>query len=114
MTEHRPGRRPPHSGPLERHWSRTHSGSEPVTARSALRVRLILATLFTPLFLAATGLFWYWMTQTGPGDAPGVGSLRTLTLICAGLALFSVVDLTVVLLRRKRARFSGDHRGTEG
>lgn len=83
------------------HWTRT--GTEPVTARSALGVRLILAVIFTPVFLAATGLFWFWMTQTGPGDAPGVDSLRTLTIICGGLAVFSVTDL-VVVLRRRRSR----------
>ncbi|HEV7626739.1 MAG TPA: DUF6343 family protein [Streptomyces sp.] len=91
MTDRRPGQWP--------HWSRT--GTEPVTARSALRARMILAMIFVPVFLAATGLFWFWMTQTGPGDAPGVGSLRTLTAICGGLALFSVVDLMVVLRRRR-------------
>ena len=84
----------------ERHWART--GTEPVTARSALRIRLILAVLFTPVFLAATALFWYWTTQTGPGDAPGVDSLRTLTVICGALALFSLVDLMVVVRRRRR------------
>jgi Family of unknown function (DUF6343) len=83
------------------HLSRT--GTEPVTARSALRIRLILAVIFTPVFLAGTALFWFWMTQTGPGDAPGAGSLRTLTVICGALALFSVIDL-LVLLRRRRGR----------
>ncbi|HWM36848.1 MAG TPA: DUF6343 family protein [Streptomyces sp.] len=84
----------------ERRSSRT--GTEPVTARSALGVRLILAVIFTPVFLAATALFWYWTTQTGPGDVPGVDSLRTLTVICGALALFSLVDLMVVVRRRRR------------
>lgn len=123
MTDRRPGERSPHAPRtvLERHWSRTHSGTEPLTARTALRVRLILASLFTPLFLVGTALFAYWMTQTGPGDVPGADSLRTLTVICAALAAFSLVDLTVVLLRRRRertgsdegrtARGAGGHRG---
>jgi hypothetical protein len=113
MTLRRPGQRAgtPHAQrpprpeppqPFERYWSRT--GTEPVTARSAMGVRLILAALFTPVFLAATALFWYWTTQTGPGDVPGVDSLRTLTAISAGLALFAVTDLIVVLRRRRRRR----------
>jgi hypothetical protein len=44
------------------------------------------------------------MTQVGPGDAPGVDSLRTLTVICGGLAVFSVIDLLVVLRRRREHR----------
>ncbi|WP_181767828.1 DUF6343 family protein [Streptomyces albidus (ex Kaewkla and Franco 2022)] len=86
------------------HLSRT--GTEPVTARSALRVRMILAVIFAPVFLAATGLFWFWMTQTGAGEVPDAGSLRVLTVICGVLALFSVVDLFVVLRRRKGERRS--------
>ena len=93
-------KRPEPPQPFERYWPRT--GTEPVTARSALGVRLLLAVLFTPLFLAATGLFWYWTTQTGAGEVPSAGSLRTLTLICAGLSLFALTDLIVVLRRRSR------------
>jgi hypothetical protein len=81
------------------HLSRT--GTEPVTARTALGIRLILAVIFVPVFLAGTALFWFWMTQVGPGDAPGVDSLCTLTVICGGLAVFSVIDLLVVLRRRR-------------
>ncbi|WP_314174171.1 DUF6343 family protein [Streptomyces winkii] len=111
MTLRRPGQRagtrrqeprPEPPQPFERYWSRT--GTEPVTARSALGVRLFFAALFTPVFLAATGLFWFWMTQTGPGDVPGVDSLRTLTAICGGLSLFALTDLIVVLRRRSRRR----------
>lgn len=105
MTLHRPGQRagtprPEPPQPFERYLSRT--GTEPVTARSAMGVRLFLAALFTPVFLAGTALFWFWMTQTGPGDVPGVDSLRTLTAICAGLSLFALTDLIVVLRRRSR------------
>ncbi|WP_245997370.1 DUF6343 family protein [Streptomyces armeniacus] len=90
------------SGVVGRRWERT--GTEPVTARSDLRLRLLLSSLFLPVFLAGTGLFWWWMTQTGPGEAPSTGSLRTLTLICAALSLFALTDLAVVLRRRHRER----------
>lgn len=90
---------PDEAGPWP--WPRT--GTEPLTSRSATRVRLILSAVFTPLFLAATALFWYWTVHTGPGDVPGADSLRTLTVVCGALALFAVVDLVVVLRRRRRA-----------
>jgi uncharacterized protein DUF6343 len=107
MTLRRPGQRagtprPEPPQPFERWWPRT--GTEPITARSAMGLRLFLAALFTPVFLAGTALFWFWMTQTGPGDVPGVDSLRTLTAICAGLSLFALTDLVVVLRRRSRRR----------
>lgn len=87
-------------GPMRR----GRAGTEPVNARSALRLRLILASVFAPVFLAGTGLLWYWTEQSGPRDAPSSGSLATLTLICALIALFALVDLVVVLVRRSRAR----------
>ena len=107
MNLRRPGQRtgtprPEPPQPFERYWSRT--GTEPVTARSAMKVRLILAALFTPVFLAGTALFWFWSTQAGPGDVPGADSLQTLTAICAGLSLFALTDLIIVLRRRRRRR----------
>lgn len=92
------------SGVIGRRWERT--GSEATTARSALRLRLLLSALFVPVFLAGTVLFWYWTAHSGPADAPSEGSLRVLTLICAGLALFAVTDLAVVLRRLRRERGS--------
>ncbi|NLU70630.1 hypothetical protein HCC30_25725 [Streptomyces sp. HNM0574] len=89
---------------------RNRRGSEPVTARSDLRLRQLLATVFVPLFVAGTALFWYWMTQTGPGDVPSEGSLRVLTVVCGLLALFAAVDLAVVLRRRRRGDDARDER----
>ncbi|WP_258053812.1 DUF6343 family protein, partial [Streptomyces sp. Ru72] len=43
------------SGFIGRRHERT--GTEPVTARSALGLRLLLAICYTPLFIAATVLF---------------------------------------------------------
>ncbi|OEU92247.1 hypothetical protein DB35_07555 [Streptomyces abyssalis] len=67
-------------------------------------VRLILAVIFTPLFLAGTALLGFWLTQTGPGDVPDTESLRSLTAICAGLSLFALTDLVILLRRRRRRR----------
>lgn len=88
------------SGVLGRRSERT--GTEPSSAQSALRVRLILSAIFLPVFVAATVLFWYWMTQSGQHDAPSSGSLSVLALICAALTLFALIDLLVVLRRRRR------------
>lgn len=88
------------SGVVGRYFERT--GDEPVTAQSALGLRLVLSTVFLPLFLAGTALFAYWTSRSGEGDTPSRDSLWTLTLICAGLALFACLDLAVVLLRRRR------------
>lgn len=97
---------------------RTRTGTEPVNARSPLRLRMILASVFVPVFAAVTGLLWYWTTQTGPGDSPDQGALRLLTLLCALVTFFAVVDLLVVLRRRRRERvppgFRTRERGTAG
>lgn len=93
------------SGVIGRRWERT--GDEPVTARSALRVRLLLSGLFLPLYLAGTGLLWYWAAHSDAGSAPSSGSLWVLTAACGTLALLALADLVVVLLRRRRERSRG-------
>lgn len=93
------------SGVIGRRWERT--GDEPITAQSALGLRLALSTAFAPIFLAATALFALWASNTGAHGTPGRGSLWTLTVICAGLTLFACLDLAVVLRRRRRERPRG-------
>ncbi|MDK1471990.1 DUF6343 family protein [Streptomyces sp. 549] len=100
MSDRRPD--PDREGILGRLLPRT--GTEPVTARSPLRIRLILALMFTPLFVAGALLFWMWSGQAGPGDTPHPDSLRTLAWISTALAVFALVDLFVVLRRISRAR----------
>lgn len=94
------------SSPSDPRWpaSPGRRGTEPATARSALRVRMILAALFAPIFLAGTGALWFWTTQTGPGDVPDRGSLWALTLVCLAVSVFAVLDLVVVIFRRRQAR----------
>ncbi|GAB3667753.1 DUF6343 family protein [Streptomyces sparsus] len=100
MSDRRPD--PDREGILGRLLPRT--GSEPITARSALRMRLILALVFTPLFVAGAVLFWAWSGNADPQDTPTPDSLRTLAWISTGLAVFAVIDLLVVLRRISRAR----------
>nr|WP_311675282.1 DUF6343 family protein [Streptomyces sp. DSM 42041] len=88
------------SGAVGRRRERT--GTEPVTARSALGLRLLLSAVFLPVFLAATALFWYWTAVSGPQDVPDSGSLRVLAVACAVLSVLALVDLVAVLRRRHR------------
>ncbi|MFR9676770.1 DUF6343 family protein [Streptomyces sp. TR06-5] len=104
----RGGRTPPPGVPRSRSgWvgrRRERTGTEPATARSALGLRLLLSSVFVPLFLAGTGLFWYWTEQSGPRDVPSSDSLRVLAIVCAILAFLSLLDLIAVLRRRRRER----------
>lgn len=93
---------PDREGLLGRLLPRT--GSEPLTARSALRLRLILSVLFTPLFILGAVVFWVWSSNAGPQDVPTGDSLRLLAWISTGLAVFAAIDLLIVLWRLSRAR----------
>ncbi|MFI7142342.1 DUF6343 family protein [Streptomyces massasporeus] len=87
---------------IGRHFPRT--GTEPVTAQSPLGLRLLLAGVFVPAFIAATVLFGVWAANSDHGDSPGRGSLIGLAVVCGILALLAAVDLVVVLRRLKRER----------
>ncbi|MFG3165945.1 DUF6343 family protein [Streptomyces sp. NPDC048200] len=90
------------SGVAGRHTPRT--GTEPRTARSPLRLRLLLSGIFLPLFVAAAVLFGVWAGTSGSGDTPSSGALVVLAAVCAALALLAAVDLLVVTRRRRRER----------
>ncbi|RMI43741.1 DUF6343 family protein [Streptomyces triticirhizae] len=79
------------------------TGTEPITALSALRLRLLLSVIFTPLFVAGAIVFGVWWARAEPGDAVGPDALRVITLICAIAAVLALVDLVVVVRRRRRA-----------
>ncbi|MER5867214.1 DUF6343 family protein [Kitasatospora sp. NPDC002040] len=81
-----------------RNW---RSGTEPMTARSDLKLRLLLSVLFTPLFALATAGFALWAALAGPGDNPGPGTLTAFAVACGLLTLFAAADLLVVLRRRR-------------
>ncbi|MEU1707008.1 DUF6343 family protein [Streptomyces sp. NPDC005706] len=79
------------------------TGTEPVTARSPLRLRLLLSAVFLPLFAAATAVLAVRAAHSGPGDSPGSGALSVLAVICGVLALAAALDLAVVTRRLRRA-----------
>ncbi|MEJ1199531.1 MULTISPECIES: DUF6343 family protein [unclassified Streptomyces] len=90
------------SGAIGRRFPRT--GTEPVTAQSPLRLRLLLSAVFLPLFVAGAAFFGVWAADTGPGDSPGRGSLVALAAVCAAFVLLAAADLMVVAGRLRRER----------
>ncbi|MFI5530831.1 DUF6343 family protein [Kitasatospora sp. NPDC051853] len=80
------------------------SGSEPMTARSDLKLRFLLSVLFTPLYALMTAGFALWSAVNGPGDVPSQASLRTFAIVCGVLTLLAAVDLAVVVRRRRTER----------
>ncbi|WP_059011439.1 DUF6343 family protein [Streptomyces specialis] len=83
---------------------RPRTGTEPVTAYSPLRMRLVLSCVFVPLFAALTGAFAVWWATSDSGDQPSPAELAWLTLGCALLTLLAAIDLAVVLRRRRHQR----------
>ncbi|MEU3556613.1 DUF6343 family protein [Streptomyces fragilis] len=105
MSGDGPGRQDPARGDRRAADRRSRrSGTEPVTARSALGLRLLLSAVFLPVFVALTVLFALWAADAGPGESPDRGMLVAFTVVCALVALLAAVDLLVVLRRRGRAR----------
>ncbi|NGO72732.1 DUF6343 family protein [Streptomyces boncukensis] len=90
------------SGVYGRRHERT--GSEPATAQSAVRLRLLLSALFTPLCLAAAAGFALWAAASGGGSSPGSGPLWGIALACGLLGLLGAVDLGVLVARLRRER----------
>lgn len=93
------------SGAIGRRFPRT--GTEPITARSPLRLRLLLAGVSLLVLLAGCVLFGVWAADAGPGDSPGRGPLIFIAAVCGFLALTALVDLVVVRRRLRRERGTG-------
>ncbi|MFF8647787.1 DUF6343 family protein [Streptomyces griseoluteus] len=91
-------------GAIGRRQART--GTEPVTARSALKLRLVLSVTGLLVFVLGTVVFAVWAGAVRQQDVPDRTQLTVLAVICGVLAVFAAVDLVVVLLRlaRERAR----------
>ncbi|MFF1869202.1 DUF6343 family protein [Kitasatospora herbaricolor] len=80
---------------------RWRSGSEPATARSDLKLRLLLSLTFTPFFAACTAGFAVLAARAAPDGAPSRGTLIGFAVACAVLTVVALVDLLVVLHRRQ-------------
>ncbi|KJY27793.1 MULTISPECIES: DUF6343 family protein [unclassified Streptomyces] len=80
---------------------RWHSGTEPATARSDLKLRYLLSLTFTPLFALATAGFAVWAANAPEMGAPSQGTLTGFAVACGILTLFAAVDLVIVVRRRR-------------
>ncbi|WP_194432551.1 DUF6343 family protein [Streptomyces alkaliphilus] len=80
------------------------AGTEPVNARSALRLRMRLSVIFIPLFIGLTVVFAVWWGTAEPGDTPGPAELSLLTIGAGVLAVLATINLIVILRRIKRER----------
>ncbi|MFD4584986.1 DUF6343 family protein [Streptomyces sp. NPDC058423] len=85
------------------------TGTEPVTARSALTLRLVLSLVALPVFVAGTVLFAVRAGTSGPLDSPGPAVLVALALACGVLALVAAVDLLVIGRRFSHEKHGGPH-----
>ncbi|MCQ4083757.1 DUF6343 family protein [Streptomyces sp. RB6PN25] len=82
---------------------RRRTGTEPVAARSALGLRMVLSAVYVPIFVAGAIAFAIWATRSAPGGSPGVTVLDVLAGVSAALAAVAAADLLVVSRRRRRA-----------
>ncbi len=80
---------------------RWRSGTEPRFARSDLKLRFLLSVLFTPLFAAMTAAFAFFAAIAKPTGVPSRGTLVGFAIACFVLTLFALVDLYVVIRRRR-------------
>ncbi|MEU9398976.1 DUF6343 family protein [Streptomyces sp. NPDC048242] len=90
------------SGLVGRRWERT--GTEPVRARGALTLRLVLSAIGALAFLFGTVVFAVWASRSTPVTNPSAMELGVLAAICAFFAVLGLVDLVVVVRRRARER----------
>ncbi|MER6051512.1 DUF6343 family protein [Streptomyces sp. NPDC001793] len=81
---------------------RPRTGTEPVTARSPVRLRLIMASAALVVFAAATAGLVIWAASAGPNTYPGRNALLVLAVVCGILALLAAVDLVVLARRHRR------------
>jgi hypothetical protein len=108
-----PGRRPgtvsrSRPGFIGRRSGRT--GTEPMTARSALGLRLLLSCAALPVFAAGTSLFALWAASSGPHDSPSSTVLEGLAIACGVIVVLTLIDLTVILRGRSQERHSQERR----
>ncbi|MEU9499382.1 DUF6343 family protein [Streptomyces sp. NPDC048196] len=83
---------------------RRRSGTEPLTARSPLRVRMVLSAAAVVVFGAGTACFAVWSATAGTQDSPGPTALLALAVVCGVLVLLAALDLVVLLRRIRRER----------
>lgn len=86
---------------------RQRTGTEPVEARSPLRLRLILATAAVVIFAVATVRLAMGAHSARPHDSPSPTVLLVLAVVCGVLALAATLDVAVLIRRLRSQRPSG-------
>lgn len=81
------------------------SGTEPVRAKSARDLRLLLSLVFAPVFLIAAGLLSWWAADSGPD---GKASLGLLAGVCTVLFFVAAADAAILLRRARHPAESSD------
>lgn len=84
-----------------RHLRLDRGGTEPVNARSAEGLRLLLSVCSAPVFLAGAALLALWSVLSGPRSAPSDLVLAVLSGVCAAVAAVAVADAAVLAHRRR-------------
>lgn len=87
------------------------SGTEPVRARSARNLRLVLSLVYAPVFLIAAGLLAWWAADSGPD---GRAVLALIAGVCALLFVIAAADAAVLLLRARHRPAGSDQSGYPG
>ncbi|MFG2833339.1 DUF6343 family protein [Streptomyces sp. NPDC048434] len=86
---------------------RSRTGTEPVEARSPLRLRLILASAALVVFAAATVRLAMGAHSAGPHDSPSPTVLLVLAVVCGVLAIVGMLDVVVLIRRLRSERTTG-------
>ncbi|WP_326608731.1 DUF6343 family protein [Streptomyces sp. NBC_01799] len=80
------------------------TGTEPLTARSDLGLRMVLSTAALVVFALATAGFAWWAASSSRDSSPNSTVLGVLAAVCGVLLLVAVLDLTVIRRRRSGQR----------
>ncbi|WP_328535396.1 DUF6343 family protein [Streptomyces sp. NBC_00344] len=80
------------------------TGTEPLSAYSALGLRLVLSSAALPVFVAGAVLFGLWAAASSPHGSPSSALLAGLAIACGIIAALTAVDLAVIVRRRSQQR----------
>ncbi|MFE2379258.1 hypothetical protein [Streptomyces sp. NPDC059398] len=91
----------PHTHPRLPHLGWPRTGTEPLTAYSALGARLVISSIALPVFAAGAALLALWAASARSSGAPSTTALVVLAALCAVFTAIAAIDVAVI--RRHRA-----------
>ncbi|WP_239074998.1 hypothetical protein [Streptomyces sp. SID10853] len=83
---------------------RPRTGTEPLTAYSALGARLVLSSIALPLFAAGAALLALWAASARSSGSPSTALLVVLAAVCALFTAVAAIDIAVIRRRRAERR----------